>query len=327
MKAARPVIVCLVTLAGCGGGGGGGGTPAPVPAPAPPAKVALAATNYLNAATLAMGATNSAYWYAKLGIDITDLLINQPLNPFPTACPVSGAMQAELLDRNRDGTFDPSDTLHLRWDQCRSANTIITGLMRVELNGDSRLIPGGREYVMTITLADLTLTNPQVSLTPVRIDFLAEVRYTHTATSDHIVIPNGVFNSGQVVGDTGNSALVVDLLLDYAAQSYSYTVSGRASSGALGGEISFTTPQAFTGVIGEYPSGGRMNLTGSASSNARLAEEGAAATDNAAVFAAVDANGDGVADASDAQLAWSNVVPVQIFRALPDQAGITLPIP
>jgi len=326
MRPARAVVASLVMLSGCGGGGGGG-APAPAPAPAPAAKVALAAANYRNAATLAMGATNSAYWYGKLGIDITDAMINQPVNLFLTACPASGAMQNELLDKNRDGTFDPGDTLHMRWDRCKVGDTTITGLVRVELSTDSKLIPGGREYVMTITIVDLIMDNPQANPSSLRINFLAEVRYTHTATSDHTVIPNAVFTSGQIVGDSGNSALVVDYLQDYASQTYSYIVSGNVVSGALGGDVDFSTPQAFTGVVGEYPSTGRMNLTGGANSTARLAEEGAAASDNAAVFAAVDANGDGAADASDAQLAWTNVLPVQIFRAFPDQAGITLPIP
>jgi hypothetical protein len=46
------------------------------------------------------------------------------------------------------------------------------------------------------------------------------------------------------------------------------------------------------------------------------------------VLVAVDGNGDGTAEASIAQLAWSSVLPAQIFGSLRDQAqAAVLPIP
>ncbi len=151
------------------------------------------------------------------------------------------------------------------------------------------------------------------------------MHYTHTSLFDHTEIPVAVFNSGQLAGDTGTATLQIDYLQDYAAQTYRYAVSGNVASGALGGDFDFAAAQPFTGVVGEYPSAGRLTLTGNASSSARLAEEGTAAADNAVVFAGVDSNGDGVLDASDAQLAWSSVVPLMLFPALRRSGGPRAP--
>jgi hypothetical protein len=135
-----------------------------------------------------------------------------------------------------------------------------------------------------------------------------------------------VFSSGQIAGDTGAATVFVDYLQDYATQTYVYSLSGNVDSAGLGGQFDFTTPVPFTGVIGEYPSAGRLELTGNANSSARLSEEGVAANDNAAVFVAVDSNGDGTADASDPQLAWSSIAPVELFAAFPGP-GVVIAIP
>jgi hypothetical protein len=70
-----------------------------------------------------------------------------------------------------------------------------------------------------------------------------------------------------------------------------------------------------------------MTVSGYAGSAARLSEEGSAAADVATVLVAVDANGDGAVDASEAQLAWMSVVPVQLFAAFADQVAVAVPMP
>ena len=45
------------------------------------------------------------------------------------------------------------------------------------------------------------------------------------------------------------------------------------------------------------------------------------------MLVAVDTNGDGVVDASEAQLAWMSVVPVQLFAAFADQVAVAVPMP
>jgi hypothetical protein len=319
-------LIGSLLLSSCGGGDGGGGTvPQPSPAPAPPARVTLGANNYKNAVTLSMGVASTAYMYARLGVSITDRWLNVPISFFPLlACPEGGSMSIELTDKNSDRSLDPGDTLHLRWERCQTQGATTTGIVRVEVN-EATPLAGGREYRLTVTVSDLRIERDAVP--SATVNFIAQVHYSRTATHDYIEVANAVFDSGQVIGDTGTSTLQVAFYQDNAAQTYRYSVGGTVSSGALGGELEFASPAPFTGVIGEYPSAGRMTVSGNAGSAARLSEEGSAAADVATVLVAVDTNGDGVVDASEAQLAWMSVVPVQLFAAVADQATVAVPMP
>src|SRR5690348_13628166 len=106
-------------LSGCGGSSGDSPPPAPAPVPAP-SRVTLAPNNYQNAVKLSMGVSSTAYLYSKLGVEVIDRWINEPLPPFPlVACPGGGTVSIELTDRNADRTLDPLDTVHFHWDRCR----------------------------------------------------------------------------------------------------------------------------------------------------------------------------------------------------------------
>ena len=310
-------------LAGCGGGGDSGPPPA-VPFPSPPSAVALASTNYQDAVRVPMRAAQAAYTHGTLGISVVDNMLNVPLNFFPVSCPQGGTTTIELTDQNADRTLDPGDTVHLRWNACKIGTSTSTGLVRVQLTTAVQLAGGGREYELTVTVANLELTSDLPGAPAVTVNGLVPVRYTRTATTDRIVVPGATFTSGQIPGDTGTSEINIDYLQDHALQTYSYSITGNVTSGALGGRIQFTTPVAFTGVIGEYPSAGQLSVTGNASSVARLSEEGSAANDNALIFAAVDANGDGVLDASNPALTWTSVIPVRLFTAFNTQGNTVL---
>jgi hypothetical protein len=215
--------------------------------------------------------------------------------------------------------------VHLSWDHCREHGLTTTGVVRVEVT-DATRIPGGRDYVLVITVSNLAMISDSAAVPADTTSLIAPVHYTHTATSDHIVVSGAVFTSGQIAGDTGSSELYLDYLQDQAAQTYSLTLSGKVVSGVLGGEIDLATPEPFRGVIGEYPSAGRLSITGNANSMVELSEEGTAATDAAAVQASVDGNGDGATDASS-NMNWSSVVAAQMFAPFADQVGIALAIP
>jgi hypothetical protein len=73
--------------------------------------------------------------------------------------------------------------------------------------------------------------------------------------------------------------LSVDLLQDYATNTYRYSLSGSVDSAFLDGQFNFETTEAFTGVLGGYPSAGQLVATGSGNSRARLSEEGSALAD------------------------------------------------
>jgi len=319
-------LIGSILLSSCGGGDGAGGmVPQPSPTPAAPARVTLGPTNYKNAVTLSMGVASSAYMYSKLGVSIADRWLNVPISFFPLiACPEGGSMSIELTDKNSDRSLDPGDTVHFHWERCRTQGTTTTGVVRVEVN-EATPTPGGREYRLTLTISDLKIERD--ASPPATVNFIAQVHYTRTATHDYTEIANAQFNSGQVIGDTGTSTLQVAFYQDSAAQTYQYSVGGTVSSGTLGGELEFASPTPFSGVIGEYPSAGRMTVSGNAGSAARLSEEGSAAADVATVLVAVDSNGDGTVDASEAQHAWTSVVPVQLFAAYPDQVAVAVPMP
>lgn len=300
------------------------------PAPPPASnQVALTASNYQNAAKLSMGIATMAFTYAKLGVTITDAMINVPvLLTIPVPCPEGGTTAYELTDQNRDMTLDPGDRLDLRWDACRTQGTTLSGLMRVEVNTATDT-PAAREYLLAVSIVDLRITpaagNVPPGLQPAAINFFSQVRYTRTATSDHTVLIGASFSTSPVIGDAGLSVLGVDYYQDYATQTYEWSAQGTIDSQVIGGEFDFRQTSDFTGVLGEYPSAGRLTLTGLAGSTARLSEEGAAANDVNLVYVGVDSNGDGTADAADGALAWSAVVPVQIFAAFPDTTTVALP--
>jgi hypothetical protein len=326
MSTHRPAILVAATmLTACGGGGGDGSAP-PAPAPTPaPSKLNLAPNNYQDAVRLSMGVASSAYAYARLGVAVVDRWLDVPITFSPVIpCPGGGSMTLELTDRNADRSLDPLDTVHFHWDRCRVRDATTTGVVRVELR-EATASATGHDYLLTITVADLEVTRDGQPLA--KVNFIAQVHYTHTATFDRTEVSNAVFDSGQVSGDTGSSTVNVDYRLDGATQTYQYGVNGTVSSGGLGGEVQFSTPAVFTGVIGEYPSAGRLQVSGNANSGARLAEEGAAAGDPATVLVDLDTNGDGMADASEPGLAWSGVVPAQLFAAYPDQVTVTVPMP
>lgn len=316
-------LALVALLSACGGSGDGAAGP-PAPPPTPAAKISLTSSNYKNALTLSMGVASSAYSFARLGVTIADQWLNVPLT-FPVlACPQGGTMSFDLSDKNGDRSLDPGDTLHLHWDGCKTTGATATGVVRVEVLTATQ-IPGGRDYQLTVTVSDLQLAVG--SLPSTTVNFIAQVHFQRTATANETTLTNAVFSSGQVINDPGTSTIALDYYQDYATQIYQYTTNGSVTSNALGGELDFSTPAAFAGVIGEYPSAGRLAVSGNAGSGARLSEEGAAAADVATVFAGVDTNGDGVIDASESQLAWSGIVPVQLFADFADQMQIAVPMP
>lgn len=318
-------LFLLALLPGCGGGGE---SQAFVPAPPAPAstEVTLTAGNYQDAAARTMSVANTTYAYARMAVHVVDDLLNVPLETFPIFnCAGGGLKTLDLTDKNQDTSLDPGDAVRLRWDHCRENGLTTTGEVRVELT-DATQIPGGREYTIAITVSNLELISDAAGVPTVTTSLVMPVDYTRTATTDHTVISGAVFTAGAIAGDTATADLYVDYLQDSAAQTYSFSTHGTVNSGALGGIVGFITPLAFTGVIGEYPSAGNVSITGNANSVVRLAKEGSAAADPASVLVTVDANGDGTLDASNT-IAWSTVVPSELFDAFAFQLGLPIPVP
>lgn len=311
--AAFAVCACLP---GCGGGGSDA-PPSPSPVPAP-VELVLSASNYQSALQLSMASTQSVLTYAQLGAEGADSLFNQPIplgRNFP--CAVSGTRDFELSDRNSNRALDVNDTLSLFFNDCDSGAGVVSGVMRIEIV-EVTPFTDGRDYRLRLTFGRFSMP-PAVLGTPrTTADFSATVYFSRVADGQQYRIEGGgleLVTSGRRQAVTG---FVVDYLHNYSTSRYNLVGQGTVDSDALGGRFTFATALAFTGDIGSYPGAGRMSVVAGAGATAQLSEEGAALADNATVLAALDSNGDGIRDATIAELPWSDIVSQSLFEALRD---------
>jgi hypothetical protein len=322
-------IGCGALLQACGGGGSvEGSPPVAAPPPPPPTQLALDAANYQGAVRNAFEWGDSAFAYAKLGADVADHLLNIPLTLPPLfGCPVSGSAQASLSDRNRNRMLNAGDTLSLFMDRCTTGTVTVSGVVRVEVILAEPL-GNGRHLELLVQIVNLELTSSNPTDVPMTINFSGTVDFSYTTDFDHYVLTFGEYRR-TIDGLTNNvTDLVVDYLQRYDTLRYDYLLQGSLASSATSGQFRVTTPIAFSGTIGAFPSGGRLGLNGAANSTARLSEEGPAANNSAAVLVSVDANGDGVADSEVPELAWTQLSQAAMFSSLRGRPRLgPLPIP
>lgn len=325
MAPVATALVCGIGLTSCGGGGDDGSPPA-VPPPAAPVQLALDAVNYQGAVRNALEWGDSAFSYAKLGADVADRLLNTSLL-FPPVfpCPVSGAASITHTDRNGNGMFNSNDTLHLFMDRCVMNATIVSGVVRVQIISAVPL-GDGREFELFVEIVDLTLAASPSDVAPVIVNFSGSLDFSYTTDFDHYVLSFGQYRRTQAGETQSVSDVVIDYLQRYDTLRYDYLLQGTAVGAS--GQFRVSTPMSFSGTIGAYPNAGRLALSGAANSTARLAEEGAAAANSAAVLVSVDANGDGVADSEVPELAWTQLLQPAFFSPLRAQSQLALlPIP
>jgi hypothetical protein len=310
-------------LTACGGGGYGSPAPAPAPPPPPPppSGTALTTANYQNALKLSFGAALSAFSNARIGVVQVASLDVIPPSLGPTPCPISGSISSLFTDQNLNGLLDKNDSVLMQWDDCNSGQLTLDGLMRVDVN-DLVALADGREITLTVTTAGFRVNASTPGALPITLNFVLPIRYTRTTTSDRYVLAAATYRSGASIGEDALEMLTVDLLQDYATNTYRYSLSGSVDSEYLDGKFDFETTVPFSGVLGEYPSAGRLVATGSGNTSARLSEEGSALTNPDTILAAVDTNGDGVDDAVVPELEWSTVFPLVMFTSFRDQVVI-----
>ena len=315
-------LLAAVLLNGCGGGGGDD-REVGIPPPTPPTQLALASTNYSAATASAVRTASIAFDHARLSGETAALMLDQSINFLPNwPCRSGGAVSFELSDRNRNGAFNEDDTLHMRLDHCVTNGVSVTGLIRIELQTVTQQ-PDGRDYDLTFEMVDLSISSGLPDLPARRFNFSGSVSLSRGANHEHWVLSFGNFElrEGDVTLRAGS--LVLDYSQRYDLGTYEYLVQGDLFDSRLGGFTRATTPVSFTGVIGQYPTAGRLQLTGAANSAARVSEEGSAASDAALVLVAVDANGDGAADQENARASWSDLT-YNVFGSLRDTADATL---
>jgi hypothetical protein len=318
----------LAFLHGCGGGSTDV-DPVVVPLPLAPVQITLDAANYQDSARKALEWSDAAFSFAKLGADMADRLMRTSAALPPIfRCAVSGTASITLTDRNRNGLLNAGDTLSLFMEQCVTDFVGVTGVVRVEVTSAEPL-GDGRAYQLLVTVANLSMTSSSyVDVPPTDVNLTASLDFSYTTDFDHYVLTFGEFRQ-TLAGQTQSvSNLVIDYLQRYDTRSYDYLLQGTLGSLGNNGEFRVATPMSFTGTIGSYPIAGRLGLSGAANSTARVSEEGAAASNSAAVLVSVDANGDGVAESEIPQLDWTQLLPAATFnslRARPSQG--LLPIP
>ncbi len=212
-------------------------------------------------------------------------------------------------------------------DHCITEVISVTGVIRVEVTSAEPL-GDGRAYQLLVHIIDLSLTsNSAADVPPLDINLSASLDFSYTTDFDHYVLTFGEFRR-TLAGQTQSvSNLVIDYLQRYDTLRYDYLLQGTLGSLGSAGEFRVSTPLSFTGTIGSYPGAGRLGLNGAANSTARVSEEGAAASNSAAVLVSVDTNGDGVADSEVPELDWTQLLPQATFSSLRgrSQAGL-LPI-
>jgi len=327
-KARLGTLGIIVCLHACGGGGGSDEAPVAEPPAPTPVQLTLDAANYQGAVRNALEWSDSAFFFAKLGADVADHLVSSSaILPPLFRCTVSGAASITLTDRNRNGMLNAGDTLSLFMDHCITDVIGVTGVIRIEVTS-AEPFGDGRAYQLLVSIIDLSLTsNSAADLPLLDINLTASVDFSYTTDFDHYVLTFGEFRR-TLAGQTQSvSNLVIDYLQRYDTLRYDYLLQGTLGSKGDFGEFRISTPLSLTGTIGSYPSAGRLGLNGAANSTARVSEEGAAASNSAAVLVSVDTNGDGVADSEVPELDWTQLLPQATFSSLRDRSPpVLLPI-
>jgi hypothetical protein len=283
----------------------------------------LASANYSAATASAMRTASIAFDYARLSGETAALMLDQPVNFLPNwPCRSGGTVSFELTDRNRNGFFNEDDRLHIRLDHCVTSGVSVSGLIRIELQAVTQQ-PDGRDYDLTFEMVDLAVSAGAPDVPARRFDFSGSVHLSRGANHEHWVLSFGNFDLREGEVTLTASSLLLDYSQRYDLGTYEYLVQGDVFDSRLGGIARATTPVSFTGIIGQFPSAGRLMLAGAANSAARVSEEGAAASDAARVLIAVDADGDGTADQENAGVLWSDLT-YNVFGSLRDAADATL---
>jgi len=320
-------IFCLSLLQGCGGGGGGKGPESPQPPPSntrPPLR--LSAADYQLALKASIGTTMNAFNYV-LGGDLADLMLDLPVprDVVLLPCPDGGTTLLTIGDRNSDGLFNSGDYVNQAYEDCDNDGSTLDGIIRIELESVTPK-DGGREIQLLATVVNLTLKLADSAIPPISVDFVGPMSYTRTPSYQEFRLAGASFSSSQVAGATDATALGVIYLQDHAAETYRLTFGGSLDSAVFSGPFEYATFAPFTGTIGQYPDAGRLDVIGGSGSSARLSEEGAAASNPAAVLVAVDSNGDGSSDAAVNEFAWSDVMPRELFDAFRNPVVVATPL-
>jgi len=320
------LTLILLGLAACGGGGGGGDGTVVVPPP-----VAQQATvTSENAETLAGAALSAAILSGDLGSlgggsadagpqpgmqtkaaakNHWDVLVGKlvgqyfaaPIGPFTDPCLVSGFMTLSG-DISNPATLSAGDVITSVFDSCDDGNgVVLNGQLEMRIGAiEGSLDTGLFRLVMTLTLTGLVMddgVNPITSNGALTLE-LETRNYPELADVVSGTKLRLKTTSSELVQEDFRTATTIDA----ASLGYSLIASGKVSSSAYQGYVTYSTPEPMTGVGDGFPFAGVLLVKGASGASLRVT-----ALDSVRVLLEIDFNGDGATDETR-ELGWTQLI-------------------
>lgn len=333
----KNIVLCagiVMSLAACGGGGGGGS------ASSSASVVPTAVISSSNQSYVAQDAASSAFMpmsgaQAITGAQMTDegnlfAAVRKQVDRLPTYmdvvlanpvatgaissktvnCTGGGSLSVSANDGDNNGTLSAGDVLSITANSCQDELGLLSGNLTFTINALSGNLSS---YVysasMTLAYGNFTLTAP---------GYTTYANGSMTLSMDS----NGQYTAGASInapsltvsasfGGVSRTRTLSNYVASYRrspnvtyTSQTSYTVNGSVTSSSFGAQtISFATSTPFI-VYGTqtYPSSGVMTITGASNTRLRLT-----ALSNSVVKQELDANGDGIYEASTT-VNWSSLL-------------------
>lgn len=323
----------LAALTACGGGGDDAPAPAAAPAPASISSAnanTVAARGYETASALfdastgataqlksgdvpANGPTRDLIRFSLAQVQAVvagregagPAIKNSPMTAKATTtesvqCPSGGSISASLVDQNGNGEVDPGDSATVSFNACVADGETVSGAMAFTIQSytstpaadsaravftfrDLRSVSGG---AVSSVNGDMTLAATISKVSP----FTSDV----TISGSNLAIVDGT-ESRTLSGYSGR------LLTDDTRRTYSYSVSGSVSGSGIPGTLVLSTPTAISGGYAGDPTAGKLVMSGAGNASVSLT-----AAPPTGVVLALDANGDGTAEAQQT-LTWAQL--------------------
>ena len=321
MSIAIVSILMAGLLAACGGGGGGGDDAAPPPASGVSITtenaevVSAEVTNSIDAVEGASSGsaiiTGVSITANSDGFSYRDFVLSQldqfavvrqqqlssgvvgvviPAETVPCSDGGSITISGEVADPNLD-TFSAGDTLSAIFDNCSEEGILISGSFELTINVAFDGTPPFNLDV-SIRMTGFSVTDP-------------DINFSSDGDMRLVLTEDGIGNFGATF--SGNSLTINEGGETVTLSTYNYVLTGNDSSGGytvdiagtidstiLGGSVTFTTVQPFTGNdfngTGDSTQGVLLMTSNFDGSQARLTAQ----PDGVNVMIEVDADGDGV---------------------------------
>ncbi|MFZ2649627.1 MAG: hypothetical protein WA210_05925 [Burkholderiaceae bacterium] len=312
------LVGCIAALSACGGGGG-----APAPAvPTSPATVnaanaaSVSSEAYKGGDTLASGGdlsgsavgavvapsgasfslvrftSDKLRWLASLEAAPLQV-VTGAVTTITRQCPGGGTSARTFDDKDNNNRLSTGDTVSVIFTNCVEGTDRVNGsfsLDNVTVTGRPGIDTAWNAGV-TATFGNLAVTSGGTLLGSVNGGFNLALtttdgnNITHTINGTSLTATEGS-NTRTLTGFTAT------LELRRSPPAYSYTSSGTLASSRLGGTLTYQTPTPFAGVGTDFPSSGRLLVTGANNAGVRFTAVGSTVT------LEVDANGDGAYETS-----------------------------